>query len=144
MLRHYLLLVAVIAVSSTYGTAQSGNCAAGLADLPFDCYVEGGCHASGDRYFPVGSEYYNGTYVECVPVSCCGEPQGVTCTLQGYCGNAELNNPAIRGKLLKVARDEALLVSDCTGKFVPLEAMIETDNTPLRISIKPKPWRDSL
>jgi hypothetical protein len=62
--------------------------------------------------------------------------------ITGFCGMAELKDPEIRGRLLELAKSTPLLVSDCKGNFVPLEAAVNREQEPLVSLRRPRLWRD--
>lgn len=95
--------------------------------VQFSCSV-GSCHVSSWKWFSVGTGVY-ATYKQ--PVTCCGQNYGTTEEPYGQCIQTELRNPQTRDRLLELAKSTSLLIADCTGKFLPLEAAINEAQEPL-------------
>jgi hypothetical protein len=56
---------------------------------------------------------------------------------------AELKDPEIRGRLLDLAKSRPLLISDCKGDLIPLEAAIDREQEPLfNLQRKTRLWKD--
>lgn len=132
-----LLALSTIPLTAARANAQSSGCVEGLNPQQVSCAYNG-CSGSGTVLIPYGGQY-NSLLVFCQTVNCCAKPVGITCTAIDGCEMAELKDPSIRGRLLELAKSSSLLISDCKGNFLPLEAAISREQEPLFNLRRPRP-----
>jgi hypothetical protein len=122
-------VIVCLLVALFYGCAkmdaQTTDCASTIYNYGFSCQ-SGQCHASGDGQTPSG---LGGIALIVEPITCCGQGGFTSVEYNGYCGYAELKDPAVERRLLDLARTEGqeFIIASCKGSFVPLaDAIGET------------------
>ncbi len=113
------------------GAAQGAyeGCASGFNSGAVVCNI-GSCQQSITIETPLPG---NSPYV-CTTVPCCGQGSWQYCywDVYGGCYWVELNDPAIRKRLLELAQMQDILVVSCKGEYRPLTAVLSEEPMVLR------------
>lgn len=140
MLKFVLLLISAVAITTPRTEAQSAGCVEGLNSQPVACAFQT-CSGKAIVTVPYGG-FNDSLYVVCGSVLCCGVQVGITYVQRGWCQMAELKDPRIGGRLIELAKSQSLLISNCKGDLIRVEAAVNTEQEPLINLRRPRSWND--
>jgi len=101
------------------GQAASAQCGTSTYTGTINCNTQFCSQSVTQHLYSDGGPY--GIHYSCSTVSCCGQSYP-TCSPSGWScnGSGKLADPAIRQRLLELAKSEDIMVTSCKGEYRPL------------------------